>query len=259
MKNESPIGFFDSGIGGITVLKEAYISMPNENYIYFGDNKNAPYGKKTEQEIQDLTLACGEVLFKKGVKAIVMACNTATSTAVYMMREKYKIPVISMEPAVKPAVNALRNGRILVLATPVTVNQQRYKNLVSRMGCGDSIISVGLNGMVELIERGDFSSYEIDEYLDRRLSCYKGREIDAIVLGCTHYSLIRIKIENFADRFFKGKTEIFDGNAGTVRQLKRVLAENNMLSESKEKGGVVFYSSSGKDTIPFFKRVFKEF
>ena len=107
--NCKPIGFFDSGVGGISVLKTAFALMPNENYIYYGDNLNAPYGEKSEEQIKALSLEAGAFLYSKGVKAIVMACNTATSTSVYMMRDKYSIPVISMEPAVKPALDAVKD------------------------------------------------------------------------------------------------------------------------------------------------------
>ena len=123
--NCRPIGFFDSGVGGISVLKTAWRLMPYENYIYYGDNINAPYGEKTEEQIKALSLAAGGFLFAKGVKAIVMACNTATSAAVKIMREKYNIPVVSMEPAVKPALLASGEGKVLVLATPATVTQAR--------------------------------------------------------------------------------------------------------------------------------------
>ena len=129
-KDCRPIGFFDSGMGGISVLKTAYQKMPNENYIYYGDSANAPYGNKTEAQIKKLSLDAGKALFDMGVKAIVMACNTATSAAVILMREKYNIPVISMEPAVRPALAASAKGKVLVLATPATVSQSRYLGLL---------------------------------------------------------------------------------------------------------------------------------
>lgn len=255
MSSNKPIGFFDSGIGGITVLREAFKILPNENYIYYGDNRNAPYGEKEEEQIQELTLACGEFLFYKGVKAIVMACNTATSTAVILMREKYKIPVISMEPAVKPAVQHLKNGKVLVLATPVTVSQQRYKQLLHTVGHEDNIISVGCRGLVELIEAGDFTSPAIEECLAHLLNDYEGMETDAIVLGCTHYSFLRENISNYVQRHLKGSPVILDGNSGTVRQLKRVLSEKGLLNNMQEKGTVEFFSSLGHE-IKFYENLF---
>jgi len=252
----SPVGFFDSGIGGISVLKEAFETMPFESFIYFGDNKNAPYGEKTEEEIKDLTLACGEFLYRRGVKAIVMACNTATSAAVLLMREKYNIPVVSMEPAVKPAVAAAGNGTILVLATPATINQQRYKKLLETVGKTEKIISAGCPGLVEIIEKGDFDSPDIDSYLENKLKGFDGMEIDAIVLGCTHYTFIRENIEKHAKAHFKGMRRIFDGNGGTVRQLKRVLEENGILNDLDKEGSIRFYTSSEENIIPLFEELF---
>lgn len=251
-----PVGFFDSGIGGISVLKEAFTYMPFENYIYYGDNKNAPYGEKTEEEIKNLTLACGEFLYRKGVKAIVIACNTATSAAVLLMREKYNLPVISMEPAVKPAVAALKDGIALVLATPATVNQQRYKKLLNTVGSEERVVSIGCPGLVELIEAGDFESPQIGAYIEDRLREFDGREIDAVVLGCTHYSFIRDNIKRHMDRHFTGMRQIFDGNGGTARQLKRVLEENKILNGSDEKGSVRFYTSAEESLIPCFEELF---
>ena len=114
IKNEQPIGVYDSGVGGLSVLCEARKRLPHENFIYYGDSENAPYGTKTEDEIKELSLACGEFLFRKGVKMIVIACNTATSIVVQTMRERYNIPIISIEPAVKPALEGSRNGKIIV-------------------------------------------------------------------------------------------------------------------------------------------------
>jgi glutamate racemase len=251
MISEQPVGFFDSGIGGITVLKDAIQSLPNENYIYYGDNKNAPYGEKSEEQIQELTIACGEFLYNKGVKAIVIACNTATSAAVILMRQKYNIPVISMEPAVKPAVASLNTGNVLVLATPVTVGQQRYKQLLNTVGSTDKVFSVGCSGLVELIEK-DIKSDAIDRYLEKRLEDYEALEIDAIVLGCTHYTFIKNKIAEYAQKHFKNNVVLFDGNAGTVRQLKHVLEERKQLNSKTNKGQVEFFTS-GEDIHLFEK------
>ena len=243
MSNNNPVGFFDSGIGGITVLKEAVQLLPYENFIYYGDGKNAPYGEKSEDVVQELTLACGEFLYQKGVKAIVIACNTATSTAVIRMREKYRIPVISMEPAVKPAVAALKNGHALVLATPVTVSQERYLKLLHTVGSEERVFSVGCGGLVELIEEGDFHSPRLKDYLKRRLRAYEGMEIDAIVLGCTHYTFIKDEIADFAREYFRGTPMVIDGNGGTVRQLLRVLENSGLLNTQKDTGKIEFYSS----------------
>ena len=175
-KNTLPIGFFDSGVGGIALLKEAALVMPNEDFIYYGDSLNVPYGNKTEHEIKSLSLSCGEYLFNKGVKAIVMACNTATSISVQMMREQYQIPVISIEPAVKPAVKAAGDGDVIVMATPATISQERYNLLIGRIGSKEKIINISLSRLAQMIETLDLEGVEIAEYLRAKFLPYKGQE-----------------------------------------------------------------------------------
>ena len=236
--NCKPIGFFDSGLGGLSVLKTAHQLLPCENYIYFGDNLNAPYGEKSEEQIKKLTLdACG-FLYDKGVKAIVIACNTATSAAVIMMRETYNIPVISMEPAVKPALQGRLDGKVLVLATPATVSQARYLGLIERLNAHSEVISVGCGGLVELIENGRTDEESIHAYLSKRLAFLDGQAIGAVVLGCTHFPLFK----NVLTRIVPG-IDIIDGNEGTVRHLHEVLRACDKLNTSEEKGKIVFYRS----------------
>jgi len=254
--NDRPIGIFDSGVGGVSVLKEALKVLPNENYIYFGDNKNAPYGSKTEEEIQQLSLACGEFLIEKNVKAMVMACNTATSAAVRMMRAKYNMPVISIEPAVKPALEKSYNGDIIVLATEGTINQSRYNKLLERLDASDRVINVPCKGLVTIIEKGDLNSKELSEYIRCIFAPYHADNVDAVVLGCTHYSFVRDKIKHYLYDNFHGKRQVYDGNEGTVKQLKRVLDEQGLLSTSSKKGKIEFYSSGGPKYVKLMKKLF---
>jgi len=256
--NSKPIGFFDSGVGGISVLKTAFMKMPYENYIYYGDNKNAPYGEKTEERIKELSLAAGEFLFKKNVKAIVMACNTATSAAVLMMRERFSIPVISMEPAVKPALET--QGKIIVLATLATVSQARYIGLIERLSARDKVISVGCGGLPELIERGETGGTQVLGCIEKCLSgINRDMRVGAAVLGCTHYSFIESLIKSRIDKTFNADCRIFDGRHGTVRRLRDVLEIEGLLSgEDKTAGGIEFYSSRGDDTS-FYKEMFNKF
>jgi len=254
-KKDLPIGFFDSGIGGLSVLKYATEQMPNEHFIYYGDNANAPYGTKQEGEIQELSLGCGEFLYNKGVKAIVMACNTATSAAVYMMRDKYRIPVVSIEPAVKPAVEACGDGKILVLATPATITQERYHQLIKRLGCTDRVINMPCPGLVELIETGDFSSPEIDRYIADKFEGLKGQLISGIVMGCTHYSFISDKIKKIADEMLAGDKVIYDGMYGTVRHLRHVLEENGLINDGGGPRTVEYYSSANGGTLELFRKI----
>lgn len=254
-----PIGFFDSGVGGISVLKTAFKLMPNENYIYYGDNLNAPYGEKSEEQIKTLSLEAGAFLFSKGVKAIVIACNTATSTSVYMMREKYSLPVISMEPAVKPALSAVKDGRVLVLATPATVSQERYLSLLNKLNADDRVISVGCSGLVELIEQGRTDETSVHAYLERKLANLRGESIGAVVLGCTHYAFVEKEIKSYIDNAYHIDCPVFDGRHGTVWQLKRVLAQEGIECAQDGKGSVTFYSSDKSIPPQHFAKLFDDF
>ncbi len=248
-EKQKPIGFFDSGVGGLSVLRQALKVLPNENYIFYGDDKNAPYGTKTEEEIKSLSMKCGEFLFNKGVKVILVACNTATSVSIREMRSNFNIPVLSMEPAVKPALAALeKGGKVLVMATPATISQSRYLSLLKRLDCEDKVINMKCAGLVEIIEKGELDSIELKEYLDKKLSMLKGQRIDAIVMGCTHYSFVSEHIRKIALKYIDGKGEIFDGMYGVVNYLKRTLEEKGLVNE---KGGNVelFSSESGREDI----------
>ena len=256
--SEKPVGFFDSGVGGVSVLKTAYMLMPDEHYIYYGDNLNAPYGERNEEEIQTLSLAAGAFLFEKGVKAIVVACNTATSAAIQMMRESFNLPVISMEPAVKPALSALTGGKALVLATPATVTQARYLGLVDRLNAHDSVISVGCGGLVELIEEGVTDEAAIHGYLADKLLYLQGEKIDAVVLGCTHYSFVEKQIKSYIDRAFHTDCPVFDGRHGTARQLMRVLNEHG-LRRANGKGRVEFFVSRPDYPAEHYLEIFQHF
>ena len=252
-----PIGFFDSGLGGISVLKTAYELLPNENYIYYSDYKNAPYGEKSEEEIKELSLAAAQVLFDKGVKAIVVACNTATSVSVKMMRERFNIPVISMEPAVKPSLSV--EGKVLVLATAATVSQTRYNNLLKRLDAGDKVINVGCSGLVELIESGNTDPASIDGYLEGKLNFLGKEKIGAVVIGCTHYSFIDKQIKDYLDRNYCDDCRVFDGRFGTARQLKRVLADDGMLCGGEKNGSVEFFTSGNEELAQQYRQLFDKF
>ena len=259
MKNDCrPVGFFDSGVGGISVLKAAYKLMPEENYIYYGDSGNAPYGNKPEETIKKLSLSAGQFLFDKGVKAIVMACNTATSAAVFIMREKFNIPVISMEPAVKPALAASKGGRVLVLATPATVSQPRYLGLLARIDAGDNVISVGCPGLAQIIEDGRDDEDNIHAYLSSAIGHLRSETIDSVVLGCTHYAFAEEHIRSFMDRNFSRECSIFDGRFGTARHLRNVITENGLCCDKNNTGRIEFLTSGQADDAHKYKTLFEK-
>lgn len=225
-----PVGFFDSGFGGASVLAEALNMLPNEDYIYFGDDANAPYGDKSDGDIARLTFAAMDALASFGVKAIVLACNTATATCVGDVRKHLSIPVVSVEPAIKPACGTPGSGKILMLGTAATTRLARYRALCARMPRPERIVSVACPGLVERIERGLIRPGDFDDLLDSYLSFLHGEQIDGIVLGCTHYVFIGEAISVYAKARFTGECRLFDGNAATVRQLGRVLEKNGLVN-----------------------------
>ena len=236
-----PIGFFDSG-----VLKEALKVMPNEDYIYFGDSKNAPYGMKSAKEVRDLTFKAVEFLLNKGVKGIAIACNTATSAAVAELRTVYPdLPLVGIEPALKPAVELNNEGDILIMATAMTLKEEKFKRLMERYKERASIIPVPCPGLVEFIEEGKFQGEEIEGYLLNKINTYKNGKIAAIVLGCTHYPFIKETLVKIVGE----DVDIIDGGLGTAKELKRRLNEKGLLKNSNNSGSIEIVNSSNKKEI----------
>lgn len=239
-KRDLPVAVFDSGVGGISVLRELVRLMPRENYHYFGDSIHAPYGTKQPEEIRRLTLENVARLEKKGMKALVVACNTATSTAIGALRETYTdIPVVGIEPAVKPAVMEKDHPKVLVLATPMTVQGAKFQNLLERFAGQASMIPVGCPGLMEFVEAGKLEGPELEAYLRNLLHPYLSGGIDAVVLGCTHYPFLKKTIA----RVLGEGPHILDGSEGTARELKRRLTEADLLTKRPEQGQVVFEES----------------
>ncbi|NMA64675.1 MAG: glutamate racemase [Clostridiaceae bacterium] len=234
------IGFFDSGIGGLSVLKEAFKILPNENYIYYGDTDNAPYGTKTKEEVKKLTFKAVEFLNKHNIKALVVACNTATSAAVRDLREKYSFPVIGMEPAIKPAVEKNSDGgkRVLTLATPLTLKEEKFQSLVSKFDTEHIVDMLPAPKLVEFAEKFVFSGSNVAKYLKDILP--KNIEMyGTVVLGCTHFPLFKKVLSEILPE----DVDIIDGNRGTVNHLYEILKERNLLSSTNEKGRITFYRS----------------
>ena len=241
-----PIGFFDSGVGGLSVLKEALKVMPNEDYIYFGDSKNAPYGMKSAKEVRDLTFKAVEFLLNKGVKGIAIACNTATSAAVAELRRVYpELPLVGIEPALKPAVELNNEGDILIMATAMTLKEVKFKKLMERYKERASIIPVPCPGLMEFIEEGKFQGEEIEEYLLDKINTYKREKIASIVLGCTHYPFIKETLIKIVGE----DVEIIDGGLGTAKELRRRLNESGLLTNSNNKGKIEIINSSNKKEV----------
>lgn len=255
-----PVGVFDSGFGGASFLRNALLTLPNERFIYYGDNRNAPYGDRSEEEILLLAENAAEFLLKKGVKILVVACNTATSAAIKVLRERLSVPVVSVEPAIKPACEMPGTGKVLMLATQATTKLSRYRALQSRMPDPSRVVNVGCSGVVEKIEAGETGEDAFDDILSEKLGPFEGLEVDAIVLGCTHFPFIQPAFERYAKEHFSGARRFFDGNAGTARQLKRVLEAHSLTAEpgSSPENRVEFFTSGDPEICePIFRRLLK--
>lgn len=240
----SPIGIFDSGMGGISVLKEAKKILPNESFIYYGDGKNIPYGTKSVEILIQLSDAiCKMLIDDYGVKAIVIACNTATSAAIGYLRSKYDIPIIGMEPALKPAVCANFGGTVGVLATEVTLREEKFRSLASLYNEQTRIIKLPAPNLVTLVERGIVNGQEAESEL---LESFRGYEndLDALVLGCTHFVFLKEVIL----KMFKNEIDIHDGNNGTVRNLKQILTVQNKLTSALQ-GDIKILNSGGQALV----------
>lgn len=240
---KKPIGFFDSGVGGISVLREAVKLMPTENFIYFGDSLNAPYGTKPAKDVQDLSVKNAEMLIKMGVKAIVIACNTATSVSAEILRLKYPdIPVVGVEPALKPALMYKENSKVLVMATEVTLRERKFNALLEKYKELGDVFLLPCPGLMEWVEKGVLEGAEVESFLESILRPYINK-VDAVVLGCTHYPFLEKTIE----KIIGGNAKFFDGGKGTAKELKRRLCEKNIENTGSGKGCIEFLNSKNSE------------
>ena len=250
---DGSIGVFDSGVGGISVLGALVRKLPHENFVYYGDSAHAPYGEKTIDEVRMLSSNIVDNMLRSGCKAIVIACNTATSAAADKLRMRYpNTPIIGLEPALKPAVLAKRHGRVLVMATPMTVKLEKFRNLMGEWGGEAEVVTVACTGLAARIEQGNLDSPDLTELL-RELVGMHANKVDAVVLGCTHYPFIKKQIAGVV-----GDVPFFDGAAGTARQLKRRLAAASLLSDSKKTGQVKLLSSKdSREELELYQRFYE--
>lgn len=239
MKQQNPIGVFDSGIGGTSIWKEIHILLPNENTIYLADSKNAPYGLKTKDEIIELSIKNTEHLLNLNCKIIVVACNTATTNAIKELRAKYDIPFIGIEPAIKPAANQSRTQTIGILATKGTLNSELFQNTSSLFSDTKIIEQIG-HGLVQLIESGKLDSKETKQLLKEYLVPMVEQGIDYLVLGCSHYPYLIPQIKKIIPKHIK----IIDSGEAVAKQTKNILEKNNLLNTNNKKGNTHFYSNS---------------
>ena len=238
--NNQPIGIFDSGVGGISVLKHIHVLLQHENLIYLADSKYAPYGNKTVEEIIQRCLILSDDLLQKNVKAIVVACNTATAAAIDELRETFDIPIIGMEPAVKAAATASNNGVIGVLATVGTLKSAQFAALLESYGRNVKVVTQACVGLVECIERGELDTPETKALVRQYTAPLLAEGADTIVLGCTHYPFVKHVIQEVVS----DKISLIDTGAAVAKQLKRQLEEKGLLSTSNQTANVQFWTNS---------------
>ncbi|NLI12776.1 glutamate racemase [Pelotomaculum propionicicum] len=239
MSSLKPIGFFDSGVGGLSVMKEVRRLLPAENLLYFADSAYCPYGEKPLEVIRDRVFSICDFLVDKGAKILVLACNTASVAVLDDVRKRFSIQVVGTEPAVKPAAAATKNGRVGVLATQVTLAGDRFNSLVERFGEGVEVCAQACHGLVDMVESGCWEGPEAEALLRSYLDPLLARGVDTIILGCTHYPFLRPVVERIAG----SGVSVIDSGEAIARQVARVLERNSLLSGGTAPGGESFFTS----------------
>ncbi|MEP3207581.1 MAG: glutamate racemase [Maribacter sp.] len=238
--NDSPIGIFDSGVGGTSIWKEIKTLMPHENTVYLADSRYAPYGEKPEERILQLSIKNTELLLSKGCKLIVVACNTATTNAIAHLRKYYKVPFIGIEPAIKPAALQSQSKKIGVLATKGTLSSSLFHSTSENHANGIQILEQEGTGLVPLIEQGMVKSAKTKELLIKYLEPMLAEGIDYLVLGCTHYPYLIPVLKEILPE----KIRIVDSGEAVARQTKAILEKNGLRNTAKEIGRHQFYTNA---------------
>ena len=256
MTDTRPVGILDSGFGGLSVARAVAELLPQENLVYAADCGFAPWGDRTDDFILERTHALVSHLLRKDVKAIVIACNTATSAAANTLRAEFPdVPIIGTEPALKPAVERHPGGRILVMATAMTVKEQKFQALRAQYEQQAEIIPIPCSGLMEFVEQGILRGEQLSAYLFEKLSPYLKVPVDAVVLGCTHYSFLQGAIRRIVGR----TPEIIDGSYGIAMQLRRRLEAADGLNESGVRGTVTFENSLDEPEILALSRALLDY
>jgi glutamate racemase len=242
----SPIGVFDSGVGGLSVLRAIQAQMPEESVIYFGDQGHIPYGPRPMEQIRNFSEAITGFLLGQNAKIIVVACNTASAAALKYLRTKFPdIPFVGMEPAVKPAAEQTHTGRVGVLATPATFQGALYASVVERFANGVELLQDTCPGLVQEIEEGNLDGKETQSILRRALVPMLERNIDTVVLGCTHYPFVIPLIQQIVG----GNVRVIDPAPAVARQVRRVIEGRGVKNPSVERGEVNFYTSGDPEEL----------
>lgn len=241
--SDNPVAVFDSGVGGLSVWKEVVRLLPDENVIYFADSAHLPYGEKSQEQVRAFSEGVVSFLLERGAKLVVVACNTASAAALYYLRERFSVPIVGMEPAVKPAASRTRTGRIGVIATRVTFQGLLFRRLVERFGKGVEIYTRACPGLVEMVEEGILDGREAEVKLREHLDPILARGIDVLVLGCTHYPFLKDAIAKVAGP----DVEVIDPSEAVARQVRRVLEREGLRRSGGGEGERWFYTSGSPE------------
>jgi glutamate racemase len=252
MKNNS-IGIFDSGIGGLTIFDEIHKLLPNENIIYLADSKNAPYGEKSKEDIIGYSIKNTEYLLQRGCKLIVVACNTASTNAVAVLREKFPVQFIRVQPAIKPAALNSKTKVVGILATKGTLKSDLLLETSQKFAQGVTVVEQVGEGLVSLIENGEIHSQEMTDLLQKYVKPMLDKHIDYLVLGCTHYPLLTSQLQEIMG----DKVTIIDSGEAIARQTKNILEQENLINDSNQKGEYQFYSNKNVAVLQEFLDNFK--
>ncbi|MDQ3655083.1 MAG: glutamate racemase, partial [Chloroflexota bacterium] len=241
MNNQGPIGVFDSGLGGLSVLREMRTLLLAEDVLYYADNAYCPYGIRSREEIQDRSERISRLLIGLGAKAIVVACNTASAMAIEHLRAEFPaMPFVGLEPAVKPAVKLTRSGKVGVLATPRTVTGERLRWLIETYANGIEVRTVAATGLVELVEAGTLSGPVVVETLRPLLDPMLEAGVDVVVLGCTHYPFLRAEIETYVGE----RVPVIDSGVAIATRTRVVLEQHGLLGDRGSAGSVRMMTSA---------------
>ena len=246
ISSNSPIGIFDSGVGGISVLRAIREQMPEESVIYFGDQGHIPYGPRPMQQIRDFSERITRFLLEQGAKIVVVACNTASAAALKYLREKFPdVQFVGMEPAVKPAAEHTHSGKVGVLATPATFQGALYASVVERFANGVELLQNTCPGLVQEIERGNLNGEATQKILADALVPMLEKNIDTVVLGCTHYPFVIPLIQQIVGE----RVRVIDPAPAVARQTARLLEAKHLQNNRGSKGDVKFYTSGDPNAL----------
>lgn len=250
--NDAPIGVFDSGIGGLSVLRHIRTQLPHENLLYFADSGFAPYGDKTERQIIERSFAIAAFLRQHHIKALAIPCNTATAAAIRLLREEYpSLPIVGVEPGLKPAAALTRTGMVGVLATAGTLSSTKFQTLRDQVtsATGVKVVSQACVGLADQVEKGELNSLATAAMLRRYVSPLIEQGADTLVLGCTHYPFVQELIREIAENTSKHPVQLVDTGEAVARQLARLLEQHGLLRRSEETGSVAAFTSGSESAL----------